>query len=1569
MKALHRSVLFLLLFLLAATVSTARAATLTLTGTVQFSSLDGSADDSDPTPGVFAYNGTLVIDGSINCNDDPPLADADSACPISIRTTGDLVLDAGSAIYAENRRDQGNGGNITLDVGGNLALHSPDGSLPGAVISSGRTSTLGPHGAQHAGNIQITVGGTTTLAAGSTIAASSPAALAGSIQITGQGKVTIAGLISSGPSATLLSTRFSGNVVAGGVITQVGGPITIISRSTTGPGIEVTADGTLASQGEAPGAGRIQLEACGIAVRGLVVSLGRMNGAAQVVLRSGKDILVDGQDLDNPSPAGGRLGRVRAESARGGAGYRAALYARGDIQVVGPAPAQSTLSAVSADSGPTFPGTGGGTVAVVSLAGSITGSGNAFEAGILNTGNQGGTIGLGAQGNVTLDGGNLRAVGDYTSGRSPRHGGTIRVRSYAQEVSWTNGLGDVRPTGAGVPAAVRGSLTITYCTSDALTGTQFPTNGAPIQPWPVETQSCTDAAPTLPTGEPDLPQCGGPAPIAADDAYSTPQGQTLTVPAPGVLANDQGTGLTATPQSAAPTAQGGTVTLNADGSFTYTPPTGFSSPPDDSFTYTVTNTGGSATATVRITVNPNAKPTVQSTSPANGATNVAPGTTVTITWSESVNVTGSAFRLECPSGTPVAFTVTPASPATTFVLHPTSPLPGGTTCTVTVAAAQVTDVDASQHPAADYVFSFSTAIAASDDLYPETVIGNVGVDSNAISYSVTANDSAGNGATITAYDTTTAHGGKVVMTTSGAGIGRFTYIPPAGYQGADSFHYTITNGGSSATATVNLNVLGIVWFVDNHAVAGDGRLSSPFNSLAAFQAVNNGTGTNPGPNHNIFLFESDTDYTGPLTLLSGQKLIGQDATASLVAITGLNPGPSSFALPATNSGNPVIVRITSSGNGINLGQNNTLRGLTVGNTAGTAITGSGFGTLTVADVTVNTTGAALDLASGTANATFNAVSSSGGSHNVNLSNLAGTLIANGGALSGSTGTAFNVDQGTANVTYAGSIASGVRTVSITNRTGGTVTLSGAISETGTGIFLSTNTGSTITFSGAVTASTGANPAFTATGGGTVNATGSGSTLTTTTATALNVVNTTIGASGLTFQGVSAGTAASGPASGIVLNNTAASGGLHVNGGTIQNTTSHGVSLTTTFSPSFTGLIVKNTAGSGVKGTQVTNFSFVNGSIDNSGTGGAADESNIAFNTAVSGAENNVSGTLTITGNSLTNSLWHGVDIQGFSGTLGNANISGNTITSATTTAASKGSGIRLQALGSASTVASVTKATIANNVITNFPSGAGILAQGGNANAAGPAATFGVAGSGTNVIAITGNQIAGQSSANKIGTSAIVATVFGKGQGNFDVSSNGTSANPLTNIAGTAILCGGNGDTTSTFNVDGNFIVANNTVASNGIGGGTGVTFGTADTPDMTWTIIDNHVSATDGNGILAVARGASGNLKVKIQNNTVAAPLSGVRPGIRVDAGNTASVNDSVCLDISGNTSAGSGGVQGIGLRKQGTAPATNVFGVNGMSATSSPGVESYVNGLNPAGNGTLLLSATSGFSNCSLP
>lgn len=104
-------------------------------------------------------------------------------------------------------------------------------------------------------------------------------------------------------------------------------------------------------------------------------------------------------------------------------------------------------------------------------------------------------------------------------------------------------------------------------------------------------------------------------------------------------------------------------------------------------------------------------PSVLNTSPANGATNVAVDTNITITFSESVNATSSAFTLECPAGTPKTFTQS-ASPATIYTLDPTVDLPFSTTCTVTVVANQITDQDVSDPPdemAANFVFSFTTA--------------------------------------------------------------------------------------------------------------------------------------------------------------------------------------------------------------------------------------------------------------------------------------------------------------------------------------------------------------------------------------------------------------------------------------------------------------------------------------------------------------------------------------------------------------------------------------------------------------------------------------------------------------------------------------------------------------------------------------------------------------------------------------------------------------------------------------------------------------------------------------------
>ena len=475
-------------------------------------------------------------------------------------------------------------------------------------------------------------------------------------------------------------------------------------------------------------------------------------------------------------------------------------------------------------------------------------------------------------------------------------------------------------------------------------------------------------------------------------------------------------------------------------------------------------------------------------------------------------------------------------------------------------------------------------------------------------------------------------------------------------------------------------------------------------------------------------------------------------------------------------------------------------------------------------------------------------------------------------------------------------------------------------------------------------------------------------VTTTTGTAVSLTN--VNDSTFTFRSI----ASNGAASGINLTNvntttgafTVAGTGAPASGGTIQNATGAGVSLSNVKGVSLSSMSIQNTVLSGVRGTLVTDFAFLSGAIANSGTGSGAGESNIAFN--VDTAASNVSGVLTVTGSTLTNGFTHGVAVDNGAGTLSNVTISGNTVTSATSAATSKGDGIHLVGVGTAS----VTKAAINGNVISNFPSGAGIQVSGGNStSAAAPIATFGNPGNATNVIDITGNRVAGQSIANRLGTSAIIAVVSGHGQGNFNISNNGTALNPLTNVTGTAILVGVNGTSTATVVTSNNVIVANNTVASNGIGGGTGVTFGTSDTADLTWTVNGNNISGVDGNGILAVARGATGNLKLRLQNNVVAAPFTGVRQGIRVDAGNGTSVNDKVCVDLSGNTSAPSVGqpaALGIGLRRQ-AAPGTNVFGVVGMAATATPGVETFVNGQNPAGGGTLLLSATSGFSSCVLP
>lgn len=101
-------------------------------------------------------------------------------------------------------------------------------------------------------------------------------------------------------------------------------------------------------------------------------------------------------------------------------------------------------------------------------------------------------------------------------------------------------------------------------------------------------------------------------PVAVADSYSMSEGSTLTVAAPGVLANDTLNGasiasfgpLTGIEQTsfgnASQTANGGSLILSAIGGFTYTPSKAFSG--TDTFRYVIRNAGGTSPASVTIVV-------------------------------------------------------------------------------------------------------------------------------------------------------------------------------------------------------------------------------------------------------------------------------------------------------------------------------------------------------------------------------------------------------------------------------------------------------------------------------------------------------------------------------------------------------------------------------------------------------------------------------------------------------------------------------------------------------------------------------------------------------------------------------------------------------------------------------------------------------------------------------------------------------------------------------------------------------------------------------------------------------
>ena len=639
------------------------------------------------------------------------------------------------------------------------------------------------------------------------------------------------------------------------------------------------------------------------------------------------------------------------------------------------------------------------------------------------------------------------------------------------------------------------------------------------------------------------------------------------------------------------------------------------------------------------------------------------------------------------SGPNLAFTVTAGALPAGLTLSSGGTLTGTPTTTgvfnFTIAATGECSASGS--------YSLTIAPEARDESFASAVgntqlsvgAGTPATPAVAVSGSVLAND-AGIGALMAGpASIASSNAGQVAMNANGS----FLYTPAAGFGGpSDTFSYTLTDGnGVTDTATVTISFSGLVWYVNAAAGAGDGRSHSPFNSMTAAAAA-------AQVGQTIYVHQGSP--AGAFALKTGQRLWGAGAPFSLGGL----------AIPATAS--PVLT--------------------------GTVTLASGG---SVSALTVNAGGMAA-IAAGpalTGAAALNGVSITGGATGLTITgvNAPATIVVTGGSFSGVTGAEVHIDGGTAAVNIGATITSSTgRSVDVRSRTGGSVTFTGAIADTGAGVLLNNNAGSSIAFTGGLTLSTGANDAFTATGGGTVTATQDNTTvvntITTTAGSALRVVDTQIGAAGLAFRSIDAGTSIATPGTGVFLQNTglgAEHGGLVVTGtgtassggrirqktGADQTAEGVGYYLDTTKTPSLNWVWLEHFSNAAILGRDVAGFTLANSAITGlTGTALGGIDAPVLFGSS-SLPVNGATGQINITNTLIQGGIEHNLAVYNHSGTatvlveqapgaaLGNCLLEGNSMNNGA-------AGLHIHLEGTAVGTLTVNRCLIRNNRL------AGVLA-------------------------------------------------------------------------------------------------------------------------------------------------------------------------------------------------------------------------------------------------------------------
>jgi VCBS repeat-containing protein len=566
----------------------------------------------------------------------------------------------------------------------------------------------------------------------------------------------------------------------------------------------------------------------------------------------------------------------------------------------------------------------------------------------------------------------------------------------------------------------------------------------------------------------------------------------------------------------------------------------------------------------------------------------------------------------------------------------------------------------------------------------------------------------------------------------------------AGEVVTQTYTIQISDGnGGTVTQDVTITLTGAadipdgVWFIDNSAAgsANLGTQADPFTSIAAFNAAQ-GMAGGPQPGQIIYLREGTGTYAEAdgINLLDGQTLIGGGEDLVIAGITY-----------ETGTGRPTIVTVAGANHGVELAQDNVVRGFDIGDTTGADIAdgGGSVGNLLIANVGSFGAGQIIDIdQGGTLDVTLNAVASTGsGSNAIDLDGVGGSFTVTGATtITGIQGGAgIDITNSSLNATFAGG-----GLVSTANRIGVQfVGNSGQLAITGGNFDIVTTTGSGLV----------------ALGGGSILVTGSGNDVTVGSGTAVSIAGTIIGAAGVTLSSVTS----TGAPNGIFLADTGAGAfsvtgtGIAGSGGAISDSAGAGIVLIRTGPVSLASMTIANSADDGISGDAVKGLNLDNVTIANNGNAFGDHGVDLL----------NVSGRSLISGSTFTENESSGIAIANSTGSaeliIRTSSITGDFASP------NSSNGLSVALSGSASLSARVTNTDFTGNAVNNLSAantGAGTLVlQVGAPGVAGSGGTFGNANTGINInhngVGRTDFDILNATLSNQAGQSALINVNMG----------------------------------------------------------------------------------------------------------------------------------------------------------------------------------------------------------------